>query len=94
MDGTSGTVLIVDSRSGEVLRHRTVNDTFPDQVMNVRGLRNGPGKTRRRARRARRKLASGITRIEAREASAVRMNTTRCCTTRIGWRISCTGRWE
>ena len=45
VDGTSGTVLIVDSRSGEVLRAPYMyNDTFPDQVMNVRGLRNGPGK--------------------------------------------------
>ena len=45
VDGTSGTVVIVDARDGRALREPYMyNETFPDEVERVRALRNGPGK--------------------------------------------------
>ena len=45
VDGTSGTVVIVDAENGEALcAPYMYNDTFPDESARVRGMRNGPGK--------------------------------------------------
>jgi len=45
VDGTSGTVIIVDAENGEALcAPYMYNDTFPDESARIRGIRNGPGK--------------------------------------------------